>query len=78
MMSSNSAQQFVDQPNPLLNGRAIPLATGKVLGGGSSINVMTWHVAIRTTGIFSHLCPGPAESEEELSTSVLIRSQSLR
>jgi choline dehydrogenase len=33
---------FVDQPNPHLNGRAIPLNMGKVLGGGSSINVMAW------------------------------------
>ncbi|MGY3618268.1 GMC family oxidoreductase [Bradyrhizobium sp. USDA 10063] len=33
---------FTAQPNPHLNGRAIPLNMGKVLGGGSSINVMTW------------------------------------
>jgi choline dehydrogenase-like flavoprotein len=33
---------FRDQPNPNLNGRALELAMGKVLGGGSSINVMTW------------------------------------
>lgn len=33
---------FVAQPNPHLNGRAIPLSMGKVLGGGSSINVMLW------------------------------------
>ncbi|WP_315743662.1 MULTISPECIES: GMC family oxidoreductase [unclassified Bradyrhizobium] len=29
-------------PNPHLNGRAIPMSMGKVLGGGSSINVMIW------------------------------------
>lgn len=34
--------QFVAQPNPNLNGRAIPLNMGKVLGGGSSINLMVW------------------------------------
>src|SRR5262249_8883394 len=28
--------------NPQLNGRAIPYSMGKVLGGGSSINVSTW------------------------------------
>src|ERR1700737_2201618 len=28
------------QPNPHLNGRSIPLNMGKVLGGGSSINLM--------------------------------------
>ena len=33
---------FVGQPNPNLNGRSIPLNMGKVLGGGSSINVMIW------------------------------------
>ncbi len=33
---------FVAQPNPHLNGRAIPYSMGKVLGGGSSINVSTW------------------------------------
>jgi choline dehydrogenase len=33
---------FVDQPNPSLNGRSIPLNMGKVLGGGSSVNVMAW------------------------------------
>src|SRR3981189_3552718 len=33
---------FVDQPNPRLNGRSVPLNMGKVLGGGSSVNVMAW------------------------------------
>jgi choline dehydrogenase len=33
---------FVAEPNPYLNGRAIPMNMGKVLGGGSSINVMVW------------------------------------
>src|SRR5262250_1810640 len=33
---------FVAEPNPQLNGRAIPYSMGKVLGGGSSINVSTW------------------------------------
>jgi choline dehydrogenase len=33
---------FAAQPNPHLNGRAIPYSMGKVLGGGSSINVMAW------------------------------------
>jgi choline dehydrogenase len=33
---------FRDQPNPNLNGRSISLNMGKVLGGGSSINVMVW------------------------------------
>src|ERR1700722_5123643 len=33
---------FHAQPNPHLNGRVVPLGMGKVLGGGSSINVMAW------------------------------------
>jgi choline dehydrogenase len=33
---------FVAEPNPNLNGRAIPYSMGKVFGGGSSINVSTW------------------------------------
>lgn len=30
------------EPNAHLNGRSIPMNMGKVLGGGSSINVMLW------------------------------------
>ena len=33
---------FVAEPNPNLNGRALLYSMGKVLGGGSSINVGTW------------------------------------
>jgi choline dehydrogenase len=33
---------FMTEPNPRLNGRVIPYTMGKVLGGGSSINVSTW------------------------------------
>jgi len=33
---------FVAQGNPQLNGRALAYSMGKVLGGGSSINVSTW------------------------------------
>jgi choline dehydrogenase len=33
---------FKAAPNPRLNGRSIPMFMGKVLGGGSSINVMAW------------------------------------
>jgi choline dehydrogenase len=41
-LGSERDWQFIAQPNPHLNGRAIPLNMGKVLGGGSSINVMVW------------------------------------
>ena len=33
---------FHSVPDPNLNGRRLPLSMGKVLGGGSSINVMFW------------------------------------
>jgi choline dehydrogenase len=33
---------FKALPNPHLNGRIVPLSMGKVLGGGSSINAMTY------------------------------------
>jgi choline dehydrogenase len=33
---------FVAEKNPHLHNRALPMSMGKVLGGGSSINVMLW------------------------------------
>jgi choline dehydrogenase-like flavoprotein len=33
---------FVSEADPLLGGRSIPFSMGKVLGGGSSINLMIW------------------------------------
>lgn len=33
---------FASEPDPRLHGRSIPFSMGKVLGGGSSINVMIW------------------------------------
>src|SRR5258706_2761271 len=33
---------FQAQPNPGVNGRALPMSMGRVLGGGSSINVAYW------------------------------------
>src|ERR1700754_2967758 len=33
---------FQSQPHPAVNNRSIPLSMGKVLGGGSSINVLGW------------------------------------
>jgi choline dehydrogenase len=32
----------MSEPSPAVNGRSILLSMGKVLGGGSSINVMAW------------------------------------
>jgi choline dehydrogenase len=41
-LGSDRDWAFQAQPNPHLNGRAISMNMGKVLGGGSSINVMAW------------------------------------
>jgi choline dehydrogenase len=41
-LGSNLDWGFQAEANPHLNGRAIPYSMGKVLGGGSSINVSTW------------------------------------
>jgi choline dehydrogenase len=41
-LGSDRDWAFRAQPNPRLNGRSIPMNMGKVLGGGSSINVMIW------------------------------------
>jgi choline dehydrogenase len=41
-LGSERTWGFVGQPSPYLNGRSIPLAMGKVLGGGSSVNAMAW------------------------------------
>jgi choline dehydrogenase len=42
LRGSEQDWSFKAKPNPHLNGRSIPMAMGKVLGGGSSINVMAW------------------------------------
>jgi choline dehydrogenase len=41
-LGSERDWQFKAEPNPWLNGRALPLGMGKALGGGSSINAMVW------------------------------------
>src|SRR6266436_7498552 len=41
-LGSDRDWAFQAQPNRHLNGRSIPMNMGKVLGGGSSINVIIW------------------------------------
>ena len=41
-LGSERDWNFRSQRNPRLNGRSISLSMGKVLGGGSGINVMVW------------------------------------
>lgn len=41
-LGSETDWGFTAEPDPRLNGRAMPMSMGKVLGGGSSINVGVW------------------------------------
>lgn len=41
-LASDRVWDFVAQPSEHVNGRAIPMAMGKVTGGGSSVNGMMW------------------------------------
>ena len=41
-LGSERDWRFVAQSNPHLNNRSVPLSMGKVLGGGSSINALSW------------------------------------
>jgi choline dehydrogenase len=41
-LGSERDWSFQSQPGSHLNGRTVPLSMGKVLGGGSSINLMIW------------------------------------
>ena len=47
-LGSDRDWNFRAEPSSYLNGRAIPMNMGKVLGGGSSINVMAWMRGHRT------------------------------
>src|SRR4030095_7492765 len=42
LRGSEQDWSFKARPNPRLNGRSIPMSMGRVLGGGSGINVMMW------------------------------------
>src|SRR5712671_7361477 len=50
-LGSERDWKFVDQPNPHLKGRSMPLSMGKVLGGGSSINGLGWARGHKNDGI---------------------------
>ena len=50
-LGSERDWNFRAEPSSFLNGRAIPMNMGKVLGGGSSINVMAWARGYRRTTI---------------------------
>jgi choline dehydrogenase len=59
--------RFVAQPNPHLNGRCMSLPMGKVLGGGSSINVMAWARGHKNDwDFFASECGDPAWNYESV------------
>lgn len=41
-LGSERDWNFAGEPDPALGGRSIPFSMGKVLGGGSSVNLMVW------------------------------------
>ena len=63
---------FVAEPNPKLNGRAIRYSMGKVLGGGSSINVSTWSRGHRADWDFYASESHDGDSDEDDQDSDLI------
>jgi choline dehydrogenase len=66
-LGSERDWSFHGQPNPRVNGRAIPFSMGKVLGGGSSINVMVWARGHKTDwDFFASEAGDPAWSYESV------------
>ena len=58
---------FSAQPNPSVNGRSLPLSMGKVLGGGSSINLMIWARGHKNDwGFFAEEAGDPAWNYESV------------
>ena len=41
-LGSERSWRYISAPNPNLNNRTMMVDAGKILGGGSSINVMAW------------------------------------
>src|ERR1700730_12990485 len=66
-LGSERDWNFRAEPSSFLNGRAIPMNMGKVLGGGSSINVMAWMRGRRTDwDFFAAETGNPAWSYESI------------
>jgi choline dehydrogenase len=66
-LGSERTWGFVGQPSPYLNGRSIPLAMGKVLGGGSSVNAMAWaHGHKNDWDVFASEAADPAWNYESV------------
>jgi choline dehydrogenase len=66
-LGSDRDWNFRAEPSSFLNGRAIPMNMGKVLGGGSSINVMAWMRGHRTDwDFFAAKAGDPAWSYESI------------
>jgi choline dehydrogenase len=66
-LGSERDWNFSAEPNPHLNGRVIPMNMGKVLGGGSSINLMAWMRGHRNDwDFFASEAADPAWSYESI------------
>jgi len=66
-LGSERDWNFLAEPNPHLNGRVIPMNMGKVLGGGSSINLMAWMRGHRNDwDFFANEAADPAWSYESI------------
>jgi choline dehydrogenase-like flavoprotein len=72
-LGSERDWNFTAQPNRHLNGRAIPYSMGKVLGGGSSINVMAWARGHKNDWDFF-----AAEAEDDSLRSCLVTKEGFR
>jgi choline dehydrogenase-like flavoprotein len=72
-LGSERDWNFVARPNAHLNGRSIPYSMGKVLGGGSSINVMAWARGHKNDWDFF-----AAEAEDDSLRSCLVTKEGFR
>jgi choline dehydrogenase len=77
-LGSERDWNFRAEPSPYLNGRAIPMNMGKVLGGGSSINVMAWLRGHRTDWDFFAAETGDPDWSYESILSVYRRIEDWR
>ncbi|NEQ18564.1 MAG: GMC family oxidoreductase [Microcoleus sp. SIO2G3] len=66
-LGSDRDWNFQGQPNRHVNGRSIPFSMGKVLGGGSSINIMVWARGHKQDwDLFASVANDPAWSYESV------------
>ncbi|MEG8014490.1 GMC family oxidoreductase N-terminal domain-containing protein [Sphingomonas sp. 22R3R2A-7] len=62
-LTSDRVWDFQASPNPHLNGRSLAMPMGKVLGGGSSVNVTLWARGHRSD--WDHFASEAGDSDSE-------------